>query len=75
MSIYNDAVNNWPEDEASLSASMAIEIYEEAGYEYYKDWVEKERWHFVKIFNDKALMDRFCAKFNSLTFEVTNLTI
>lgn len=75
MSIYNDAVDNWPEDEASLSASEAIEIYGEEGFEYYKKWADEERWHFVKVFNDKALMDRFCAKFNALTFEVTNLTI
>ena len=75
MSIYNDAVDNWPEDEATLSASEAIEIYEEEGCEYYKKWADEERWHFVKVFNDKALMDRFCAKFNALTFEVTNLTI
>ena len=75
MSIYNDAVDNWPEDEASLSASMALEIFSEEGHDYYHQWLIKERNHFIKIFNDDALMSRFCDKFNAVTFNTTNLAI
>lgn len=75
MSIYNDAVDNWPEDEASMSASIALEIFADDGRDYYHQWLIKERNHFIKIFNDDALMSRFCDKFNSVTFETTNLAI
>lgn len=75
MSIYTDAVENWPEDEASISASMAVEIYQEEGHDYYHQWLIRERKHFADIFSDPALMERFCAKFNALTFEITNLVI
>lgn len=75
MSLYNDAVENWPEDEAAISASMALEIFEGEGSDYYHQWLIKERNHFIKIFNDAALMNRFCDKFNSITFTITNTTI
>jgi hypothetical protein len=75
MSIYNDAVDNWPEDEASMSASMALEIFADDGHDYYHQWLIKERNHFMKIFNDEELMKRFCAKFNALTLNITNLSI
>jgi hypothetical protein len=75
MSIYNDAVDNWPEDEASMSASIALEIFADDGKDYYHQWLIKERNHFIKIFNDDALMNRFCDKFNAVTFETTNLAI
>lgn len=75
MSIYNDAVDNWPEDEASISASMALEIFEEEGSDYYHQWLVKERKHMVSVFNDDAMMQRFTDKFNSLTASTTNLFI
>lgn len=75
MSIYNDAVNNWPEDEASISASMALEIFEEEGSDYYHQWLIKERKYMVSVFNDDAMMQRFTDKFNSLTASTTNLFI
>jgi hypothetical protein len=75
MSIYNDAVDNWPEDEASISASMALEIYEDEGSDYYHQWLIRERKHMVTVFNDDALMQRFSDKFNALTAPKTNLYI
>lgn len=73
MSLYSDAVENWAEDEASLSASMALSIFEEEGQDYYHQWLIKERAHFVKIFNDDNMMNRFTKKFNELTSPTTNL--
>ena len=75
MSIYNDAVDNWPEDEAAISASMAIEIFNDEGQDYYHQWLIRERKHMVSVFNDDLMMNRFCDKFNSLTFSITNLII
>jgi hypothetical protein len=75
MTIYSDAVDNWPEDEANLSAEMALDLFDCEGHDYYHQWLIKERQHWIKIFNDEALMNRFCAKFNSLTFETTNIAI
>jgi hypothetical protein len=75
MSIYNDAVYNWAEDEASLCATIALEIFDDEGKDNYHQWLIKERQHMIKVFNDDIMMKRFCDKFNALTSPTTNLFI
>lgn len=73
--LYTDAVDNWPEDEAGLCASIALEIFEDEGKDNYHQWLIKERQHMIKVFNDDSMMSRFCVKFNTLTVPTTNLFI
>jgi hypothetical protein len=73
--LYAEAVENWPEDEASSSADFALDLFECEGHDYYHQWLIKERQHWIKVFNDPALMNRFFDKFNALTFNTTNLAI
>jgi hypothetical protein len=75
-SIYIDAVNNWPEDEASMSASYALDLFESEGKDEYHAWLIKERGCLKNLFDDdQSMIDRFIVKFNSLTSKVTNLYI
>lgn len=73
MSLYADAVDNWPEDEASMSAEYALDTFENDGHDTYHQWLIRERDHWNKVFSDDALMNRFSARFNALTANVTNL--
>jgi hypothetical protein len=73
--LYAEAVNNWPEDEATLSVEFALDLFETEGADSYHQWLIKERQHWIKVFNDPALMGRFSDKFNALTFNTTNLAI
>ena len=75
MSLYNDAVDNWPEDEADMSAEYALDTFEIDGAEYYHQWLIRERDHWVKVFSDDALMKRFSARFNAITAKTTNIYI
>lgn len=71
-----DATNNWPEDEANLSAGFALDLFETEGRDYYHQWLIKERGCLHNLFDDdQSLIDRFIVKFNSLTSQVTNLYI
>jgi len=74
--IYTDAVTNWPEDEANLTADFALDLFDHHGRDYYHAWLIKERGTLHNLFNDdQALIDRFIVKFNALTAETTNLYI
>ena len=75
-SIYNDAVANWPEDEASMSASYALDLFEMEGRDEYHAWLIKERGCLKNLFDDdESLIERFMVKFNALTAGTTNLYI
>jgi hypothetical protein len=73
----HDAINNWPEDEATLSAEFALDLYASEGHDYYHQWLMRERDHFWNtVFEkDSELMDRFTESFNKLTSKITNLYI
>ena len=74
--IYTDAVTNWPEDEAHMSASYALDLFESDGRDEYHAWLIKERGCLRNLFDDdQALIDRFIVKFNALTAGTTNLYI
>jgi hypothetical protein len=74
--LYSDAVNNWPEDEAHMSASYALDLFWFEGRDEYHAWLIKERGCLRNLFDDdQALIDRFIVKFNALTSKTTNLYI
>ena len=72
--LYQSAVNNWPEDEAHLDAEFALEMFKNEGADYYHQWLIKERSCVVHntFDDDEALIKRYIDKFNDLTAEVTN---
>ncbi|NBX49946.1 hypothetical protein EBT25_08385 [bacterium] len=75
--LQQDAENNWAEDEATLSADFALDLYANEGHDYYHQWLMRERDHFWNnVFQqDVALMNRFSDLFNNLTAKTTNLYI
>jgi len=75
MGFYQDALDNWPEDEASQVASFALDLFEIEGRDYYHQWLIKERSSVIhNIFNeDEQLIERFRYAFNKLTAPVTKL--
>ena len=75
--LQQDAVTNWAEDEATLSADFALDLYASEGHDYYHQWLMRERNHFWNnVFQqDVKLMDRFSDLFNKLTAKTTNLYI
>ncbi len=74
MNFNQSALANWPEDEAHLSAALALEIFEEQGRDNYHQWLIRERRVIANVFDgDKALIDRFMAEFNAMTAPTTNL--
>ena len=74
MNFNQSALAQWPEDEAHLSAALALEIFEEQGRDDYHQWLIRERRVMNDVFDgDQALIDRFMAEFNTLTAPITNL--
>jgi hypothetical protein len=74
MNFNQSALAHWPEDEAHLSAALALEIFEEQGRDDYHQWLIRERRVIANVFDgDQALVNRFMAEFNALTAPTTNL--
>lgn len=75
MSLYQTAINNWPEDEAIIAAEYALSLFNDEGRDYYHQWLIKERSTVIhNLFDDdQHLIDRYINKFNSLTSNITNL--
>jgi len=75
MSLYQDAVTNWPEDEAAQDSEFALNLFKVEGRDYYHQWLIKERSSVVHntFDDDEALIKRYIDKFNDLTSDVTNL--
>jgi len=74
LRLNQDAIDYWPEDEASVSAALGLELFEEEGQASYHQWLIRERRVIANVFdNDQSLIDRFMAKFNAMTAPSTNL--
>jgi len=74
MKLTQDAIAFWPEDEARLSASFALDLFETEGRDYYHQWLIKERAVIRNVFDgEQALIDRFTVKFNDMTAPTTNV--
>jgi len=76
-SLYQEAANNWPEDEATLDAEFAIALFNDEGRDYYHQWLIKERSSVLHntFDDDQELINRYIDKFNKLTAQITNLYI
>ena len=75
MSLYQDAINNWPEDEAVQDAEFALDLFKNEGQDYYHQWLFKERSSVLHntFDDDESLIKRYIDKFNDLTAPTTNL--
>ena len=75
MSLYQSAVDNYPEDQATLDAEFALNLFEVEGVDYYHQWLIKERSSVLHntFDDDEALIQRYIDKFNTLTAKITNL--
>lgn len=75
MSLYQSAVDNFPEDQAIMDAEFALNMFEVEGWDYYHQWLIKERSSVIHntFDDDEALIKRYIDKFNDLTADVTNL--
>ena len=75
MSLYQSAVDNFPEDQAIMDAEFALNMFEVEGQDYYHQWLIKERSSVVHntFDDDEALIKRYIDKFNDLTADITNL--
>jgi hypothetical protein len=73
--LYQSAVDNYPEDEAHASAQYALDLFETDGADALHQWIIKERSAVIhNLFDDdETLIARFTKKFNELTAPVTNL--
>ena len=72
--LYQSAVDNYPEDEAHLDAEYALELFKTEGQDYYHQWLIKERSSVLHntFDDDEALIKRYINKFNDLTSHITN---
>jgi hypothetical protein len=75
MSLYQSAIDNFPEDQAIMDAEFALNMFEIEGRDYYHQWLIKERSSVVHntFDDDETLIKRYIDKFNDLTADVTNL--
>jgi hypothetical protein len=75
MSLYQSAVDNFPEDQAIMDAEFALNMFEVEGRDYYHQWLIKERSSVVHntFDDDESLIKRYIDKFNDLTADITNL--
>lgn len=74
MSLYQSAIDNYPEDQATLDAEYALGLFDVEGADYYHQWLIKERSSVLHntFDDDEALIKRYIDKFNALTAETTN---
>ena len=72
--LYQSAVNNWPEDEAVQDAEYALDLFKTEGQDYYHQWLIKERSSVLHntFDDDESLIKRYIDKFNYLTSHITN---
>ena len=73
--LYQSAVDNYPEDQAHLDSEFALDLFKTEGQDYYHQWLIKERSSVVHntFDDDQALIKRYIDKFNDLTAPTTNL--
>jgi len=50
--MFADAIDNWPEDEANLTADFALDLFDHHGRDYYHAWLIKERGPLNNLLND-----------------------
>jgi hypothetical protein len=73
--LYQSALDNYPEDQAHLDSEFAIELFKTEGHDYYHQWLIKERSCVIHntFDDDQDSINRYINKFNELTSQITNL--
>ena len=71
--LYQSAVDNYPEDQAYLDAEYALDLFKTEGQDYYHQWLIKERSSVIhNLFDDSSHLERYIEQFNKLTAPTTN---
>ncbi len=68
MNVFQQAVNNWPEDEAKAEAEFILDPENDFSSDEVHQWIIKTRRHWVNVFDNAETMNRFTAEFNRLAF-------
>jgi hypothetical protein len=66
-SIFQSAIDNWPEDEATLEAESFNDYRLDDTPDEEARRLDKLRAHWVHVFDDAATMARFVKRFNELS--------
>lgn len=74
LKIFEEAEDQWPEEEAGLAAAHAIELFNMEGKDYCHQWVIKERVHWTSVF-DSSDMKRFTERFNAIAFPIIDIAM
>jgi hypothetical protein len=75
MNVFQNAINNWPEDEARAESEFILDPENDMSKDEIHQWIIKTRRHWVQVFDDTELMNRFTAEFNRLAFSKLNIAI
>jgi hypothetical protein len=75
MTFYQAAIDNFPEDQATIDADFALSLFETEGADYYHQWLIKERSSVIHntFDDDQDQIKRYIDRFNDLTAQKTNL--
>lgn len=73
MTFYQAAIDNFPEDQATIDADFALSLFETEGSDYYYQWLMKERSSVIhNTFDDNQdQIKRYIDRFNELTADKT----
>jgi len=75
MNAFQQALNNWPEDEARAESEFILDPENDYSPDEIHQWIIKTRRHWVKVFDNEADMNRFTAEFNKLAFSKLNVAM
>ena len=75
MNVFQSAIENWPEDEARGEAEFILDPENDFSPDEVHQWIIKTRRHWVHVFDDAELMNRFTAEFNRLAFSKLNVAM
>lgn len=75
MNVFQSAIVNWPEDEARVEAESMLEYSSEYSHDEMHQKIIKLRQHWIHVFADVELMNRFTHEFNRIAFDKLNIAI
>ena len=54
--------DTWPEDEAQMTIVQYRGLIQDDGKEYADEWLERQRSHMCRVFDDEADFNRYTAE-------------
>ena len=75
MNVFQSAISNWPEDEARAESEFILDPENDMSKDEIHQWIIKTRRHWVQVFDDTELMNRFTVEFNKLVFDKLNIAM